>query len=187
MRSYHSFLERAAQFHPLDQTLHHELADLRYQSGDASGAVRSLLESARSFALIEDFDFADAILAYPYPEVLLNRILPRYLQKRPADPTDYYPRLLYELGLDQFETGNYELAELLWKTAISYSLGWSHLHIELASFYAVQEKYDMAQETLDSCLQSYRGRTHCEEVLPFYKEGGDFPPPGYYEEIIRIK
>jgi tetratricopeptide (TPR) repeat protein/O-antigen ligase len=182
----YTFLKRASQLDPSHQK-GHQLALAQYRLGDLSGAVQTLLVNAKAFAVMEDFPFPDEIFTFSYSESSLEKIVPRYMQEVPLDPFDYYPRLLYELGLERFESGNYHASELLWETAIYYSPGWSHLYIELASLYALQEDYSMARKTLEKCVQTYNGRTHCEEVMPLFKEGKVHPPPGYYEWLISIK
>lgn len=172
------------------------IASLYLQRGDLDKTVSYIDKAANYYVEQNQKAYSDkipkAIISYTHGEIDLEAKIEftnSLKETLPQAVNINYPSILsnvyYSLGLVAYEKGLIEQAISYFTTSIYLNPSLSLLHVELANIYLNEGRNDMAEKTIDYCLNFESPARHCGDFRDAYFQPPILHPPGFLKDTIK--
>lgn len=177
---------------PQDPSMHYWLADKYYYAGQLEKAAEYYQKAIEynplgNFHLYQRLGEIYVQLGEEEKKDKLYQSFAQKLEKTKAyqEENSRLAKTLYFIGEEYLSQGREKEVASWWEKAYQAAPDWSYFYIDLASLYLDLNEPEKAESVLNTCLNFYYPKNHCQEYLERLSKGIDFEPPGFWRSQIK--
>lgn len=102
-----------------------------------------------------------------------------------AYSTKQWAKSYYKLAVGSYDNGLNDMVQPFLENATLLAPQWSYFHIELANYYQLSDRYEMAVEQIQLCMDQYHPKSDCQNYNENNLKLGQTNSVGFLKETIE--